>query len=221
MIESGVVERVTFHWSRWLLSFPVVEGDPARVCRRKSPYCRSPRHLGFPLLTKTNPNAGPGGPQSTIRSASSLDRVFIYAVLRLLGPTSPPSPHFGWYTLHRKTMGRHCENTSAFFTRLTYRLRGKQLPAVVPLSKSLGPPAPQTSLSTISCIGPFDRILIHSIPFHSLRTPRRAYPLHPLPHLPGPTVRRSPCAIPHSVLDGDPRLPPPARAVPANFEHDM
>ena len=44
-------------------------------------------------------------------------------------------------------MGRYRERTTTFFTRFAYGLGRKQPPAIVPLSKSLGPPAPQTSLS--------------------------------------------------------------------------
>jgi len=58
-------------------------------------------------------------------------------------------------------MGRHPEKTTTLFTRLAYGLGRKQPPAIVPLSQSLGPPAPQTSLSTISCTGSFDRVLIY------------------------------------------------------------
>ena len=47
-------------------------------------------------------------------------------------------------------MGRYHEKTSGFFARLTSGLGRKQRPVVIPLSKSLGSPAPQTSLSTSS-----------------------------------------------------------------------
>jgi len=58
-------------------------------------------------------------------------------------------------------MGRHNEKTPTIFTKLAYGLLRKQPPAIVPLSKSLGPPAPQTSLGTPA----FDRIPIHPVSF--------------------------------------------------------
>ena len=42
----------------------------------------------------------------------------------------------------------HREKTPTVFTRFVYGLLRKRPPAIAPLSKSLGPPAPQTSLST-------------------------------------------------------------------------
>jgi len=45
-------------------------------------------------------------------------------------------------------MNHHGENTQTFFARLADGLVGNQHPAIVPLSKPFGPPAPQTSLST-------------------------------------------------------------------------
>ena len=52
--------------------------------------------------------------------------------------------------LHYRTMGCYREKTSAFFTRLGYGLGVERRPAIVPPPRSLGPPAPQTSLSMSS-----------------------------------------------------------------------
>ena len=62
-------------------------------------------------------------------------------------------------------MTRRREQTLAFFTRLASGLGRKQLPATVPLSKSLASPAPQTSLGTSSCIRSPDRVLTCFISF--------------------------------------------------------
>lgn len=62
-------------------------------------------------------------------------------------------------------MGRYREKTSAFFTRLTYGLGRKRPPATIPPWKPIGPPAPQTSLSTSLCICSLDQALISFIPF--------------------------------------------------------
>jgi len=65
----------------------------------------------------------------------------------------------GQRTLRYRVMDRYREKSSMFFTRLTNGLGKKQRPAVVPLSESLGSPAPQTSLSTGSRISPSYRML--------------------------------------------------------------
>ena len=62
-------------------------------------------------------------------------------------------------------MTRRREQTLAFFTRLASSLGKKQLPATIPLSKPLASPAPQTSLSTSSCIRSLDRVLTCFISF--------------------------------------------------------
>ena len=57
---------------------------------------------------------------------------------------------------------------STVLTRLAYCLCGRHLPPIVPLSKSVGPPAPQTSLSTISCTGSLNRVLTHPTPIFAV-----------------------------------------------------
>ena len=53
-------------------------------------------------------------------------------------------------------MGRHREKSSTLLTRLTQGLSRKRWSTILPLSKSLGFPGPQTSLSAGSCIGSSD-----------------------------------------------------------------
>ena len=65
-------------------------------------------------------------------------------------------------------MGPCHETTTAFLTKLAYGLGRKRRPATIPLSKSLGPPAPQTSLSTSSRMSSLDRILTYSIRFFTV-----------------------------------------------------
>ena len=51
-----------------------------------------------------------------------------------------------------RIMDHYREKTSAFFTRLGHSLGRRRPPTIVPLSRSLGSPALQTSLSKSSCI---------------------------------------------------------------------
>ena len=67
--------------------------------------------------------------------------------------------------LRYRAMGHRRERTSALFTRLAHGLGRKRWSAVLPLSKSLGSPAPQTSLSASSCFSSLDdRLLIYPVP---------------------------------------------------------
>lgn len=69
--------------------------------------------------------------------------------IRVPTPSTPsPSSHLGRRDLCRGIMDRCRGKTSTFFTKLAYGVGKKLYPAVVPLSRSLGSPAPQTSLST-------------------------------------------------------------------------
>ena len=61
------------------------------------------------------------------------------------------------------TMSRYREKTSTFFIRLAHGLGKKQRSVITPVSKSLGSPAPQTSLSTNSLISSLNRILIYPV----------------------------------------------------------
>jgi len=86
--------------------------------------------------------------------------VVAYAFL----PTSPSV--LGKWTLCYSIMDSCREKTSALFTRLAYGLGWNRRPDVLPLSKSLGHPAPQTSPSTSSCVSSTgDRVLIRPLPF--------------------------------------------------------
>ena len=77
--------------------------------------------------------------------------------------SSPISLNLGRRTLCYRIMGRRCESTTLCI-RLAYIWPWR--PAAVPPSKSLGSPAPQTSLSTSFQINSSDRVLmIRSIPF--------------------------------------------------------
>ena len=64
-------------------------------------------------------------------------------------------------------MDRRRERTPTFFTRLVYGFGGKWRRITAQLSKSIGPPAPQTSLSTSSRFTPLDRVLNVNL-FHSV-----------------------------------------------------
>jgi len=58
-------------------------------------------------------------------------------------------------------MGRRREKTAALLTRFVHGLSRRRWSAVLPLSKSLGYPTPQTSLSASSCVSSLDdRVLI-------------------------------------------------------------
>jgi len=72
----------------------------------------------------------------------------------------PPSASLGYgRTSCYRTMDPHRGKTSSLFSRLGNGLRKKRRPITPPLSTSLGPPAPQTSLSTSSRIISFGRML--------------------------------------------------------------
>ena len=84
--------------------------------------------------------------------------------IRVPTPFTPsPSSHLGRRDLCRGIMDRCREKTSTFFTKLAYGVGKKLYPTVVPLSRSLGSPAPQTSLSTSLRIVSLDRMLTFSI----------------------------------------------------------
>jgi len=68
-------------------------------------------------------------------------------------------------------MDRYREKISTFFNEFTHGFVVKQRPTIIPLSKSLESPAPQTSLSASSCIGSLDRTLIYFIHFAVLGLP--------------------------------------------------
>ena len=57
-------------------------------------------------------------------------------------------------------MDQYCEKASLSLIKLGYGLTEKQSSALVPLSKSLGSPAPQTSLGMSPCLDSFDHGLI-------------------------------------------------------------
>ena len=77
--------------------------------------------------------------------------------LRRLSPPAS-SDHGRQYSCYR-IMNRSNENTPTFFTRIANGLSRKLRLAVVPPSKSSGPPAPQTSPSTNSRVNFLDRTL--------------------------------------------------------------
>ena len=69
------------------------------------------------------------------------------------------------WALHYRIMGRYSEKASTFFTGIAYCLGRKRRPPIDPLSRALGPPIPQTSLSTSPCTNSLNRMLTYSIPF--------------------------------------------------------
>ena len=72
---------------------------------------------------------------------------------------SPTSLSLGRRGLLNRTMDRFREKTSTLLTRLAHGLGRKQRPTIDRF------PAPQTSPSATSRVGPLDRMLICSIPF--------------------------------------------------------
>jgi len=104
-------------------------------------------------------------------------------------------------------MDHRSEKASTFFTRLAYSLVRKRRLAVVPLSKSLRSPGPQTSLSMSYRTDSFDYALTRPTPFRSLRAPKRTHPFNSLPHLTRPTAHRPLRTVPRSIWYYDRRLP--------------
>ena len=82
-----------------------------------------------------------------------------------------------WWTLGYRIMDYYRENVSKLLNRLPFGLGMRPCPTIVPLSRFLGSPAPQTSLSTGSHISSLDPVLTS---FHSFRTSKRAHLFHSL-----------------------------------------
>ena len=115
------------------------------------------------------------------------------------------------------TMDRYCKQAPASITMPPYGTHRERRLAIV--SKSLGSPIHQTSLSKNSSINSLDRVLTS---FRSFRTPRRVDPFHSLSRLPILERHRSLCTIPHPAYGpGDQRLPSTTDRVSTAIKHDV
>ena len=92
-------------------------------------------------------------------------------------------------------MDRYREKTSTLFTGFVHGLSRKQRPVITPLSKSLGFPVPQTSLSMSARLTSLDRVLTYYIFQFSNSQTSSSFPFY----LISPQTRGSPVIVHGSV----------------------